>query len=414
MKIGIITNLYPPYQRGGAEYVVVRTVEALLDKGHDVFVITSKPFRQRGPLDRDRNAVERVYRFSPRNLYFTLNDHTFPWIIRLVWHVVDTIFSLEKFDVEKVLFREKPDVVITHNMKGMGIQIPRVIQSMNIPHIHVMHDLQLIYPSGLLIWGLEQFSWMFKPAYSAYRFFTRRAIGNPDVVLFPSKFLMNKYKEFRFFKKTRTLVLPNPAPAFDLNIRTERLEGPLRILFVGQLEKHKGIKLLIRAFKKLNIPALLNIAGEGTERGYVEHEAKTNKPITDLGYVSVEQLIDCLQSADVLVVPSLCYENSPTVIYEALSAGVPVIASDIGGVGELVEDGVNGYLFEPGHVDDLVAKLLLMNEKKEEFGRRGAEIKATIEPYSLEHYSNKLLALIRMVVTDRNIAQTERGNTQGE
>ncbi len=398
MKIGIISNLYPPYQRGGAEYVVVRTVEALLDRWQDVFVITGKPFAQRGPLDRDRNAVERVYRFSPRNIYFTINDYKFPWIIRLFWHIIDTVCSFEKAKVEKVLRSEQPSVVMTHNIKGLGLQIPRSLQKMNIPHIHIMHDLQLIYPSGLLIWGREQFSWMFKPAYSAYRFFTRRAIGKPDLVIFPSKFLMDKYKEFRFFKDTEMIVMPNPAPAFDIHPKDERLEGPLRILFVGQLEKHKGIKLLIDAFKKLRFKALLNIAGEGTERKYLETQAKANKPITDLGYVSVEQLIDCLKSADVLVVPSLCYENSPTVIYEALSAGMPVIAADIGGVGELVQDGVNGYLFKPGDVDDLAQKLSLLNSKKEQFGQRGAQIKTTIDEHSLDNYANKLMGLLNGVV----------------
>ena len=402
MKIGIISNLYPPYQRGGAEYVVVRTVEAMLDRKQDVFVITGKPFIQRDPLDRDRNAVERVYRFSPRNLYFTLNDNRFPWPLRLIWHIIDTIFSFEKVNIEKVLFREKPDIVFTHNMKGIGLRIPRVVQCMDIPHIHIMHDLQLIYPSGLLIWGKEQFSWMFKPAYSAYRFFTRRAIGRPDLVIFPSKFLMEKYKEFRFFRDTKMMVMPNPAPAFDITPRAERNEGPLRILFVGQLEKHKGIKLLINAFKKLEFKALLNIAGEGTERKYIETQAKANKPITDLGYVSVEQLIDCLKSTDVLVVPSLCYENSPTVIYEALAAGVPVIAADIGGVGELLEDGVNGYLFKPGDVNDLAEKLRWMNEKKEQFGRRGVQIKETIEEHSLDNYANKLMGLMDRVKESKN------------
>lgn len=395
MKIGIISNLYPPYQRGGAEYVVVRTVEAMLDRHQDVFVVTGKPFCQRGPLDRDRNAVERVYRLSPRNLYFTINDYKFPWPLRLIWHIIDTVFSFERVEVEKILFAEKPDVAITHNIKGVGLRVPRVVQCMNIPHVHIMHDLQLIYPSGLLIWGKEQFSWMFKPAYSAYRFFTRRAIGRPDLVIFPSKFLMDKYKEFRFFKNTKCIVMPNPAPAFDIEVAQQRMEGRMRILFVGQLEKHKGIKLLISAFKKLKFEAYLNIAGEGIERKYIEQEAKANKPITDLGYVSVEQLIDCLKSADVLVVPSLCYENSPTVIYEALSAGVPVVAADIGGVGELVQDGVNGYLFKPGDVNDLAEKLSLMNEKKEEFGRRGREIRATVEEHSLDNYADKLMKLMK-------------------
>lgn len=397
MKIGIISNLYPPYQRGGAEHVVVRTVESLMDKGQDIFVITGKPIGQRVPLERDTDATERIYRFSPRNLYFTFYDHRYIWIIRLLWHIIDTIISYERVEIEKVLFREKPDVVITHNLKGIGLRTAKLIQDMDIPHIHIMHDLQLIYPSGLLIHGKEHESVLFKPAYAVYRFFTRRAFGSPDCVIFPSKFLMEKYKEFKFFKGTKLIVVPNPAPTFNVETRTERMSGPLRLLFVGQLEKHKGIKVLIKAFKKLKFDAYLNIAGEGTERKYIEHEAKTNKPITDLGFVSTEQLIDILRSADALIVPSLCYENSPTVIYEALSAGVPVIASDIGGVGELMKENVNGYLFEPGNIDDLVEKMIMMNEQKEEFGKRAKEIKETVDAYSLESYTARLMDLIEEI-----------------
>ncbi|MBU4315181.1 glycosyltransferase family 4 protein [Patescibacteria group bacterium] len=398
MKIGIISNLYPPYQRGGAEHVVVRTVEALMDKKEDVFVITGKPFGQRKPLNRDTDATERVYRFSPRNIYFTLNDHNYPWIVRLVWHIVDVMVSYERIEIEKVLYREKPDVVITHNLKGIGMRASRLVENMGIPHIHVMHDLQWIYPSGLLIHGREHESVIFKPAYAVFRFFTRIALGRPDVIIFPSKFLMDKYREFGFLKGVKSVVMPNPAPNFHIEIREKRIDGPLRLLFVGQLEKHKGIKLLIKAFKKLQFKAHLNIAGDGTERKYVEHEAKTNKNITDLGFVSLEQLIDCLHSTDALIVPSLCYENSPTVIYEALSAGVPVIASDIGGVGELVQNGVNGYLFVPGSVDDLIAKMDLINEKKEDFGKRGAQFKATVQEHCLSNYVDKLMALIKETI----------------
>jgi glycosyltransferase involved in cell wall biosynthesis len=397
MKIGIITNLYPPYQRGGAEHVIVRTVEALTDKKQDIFVITSKPFCQRTALDRDAAAIERVYRITPRNIYFTINDNKFPWIVRLLWHVIDTVFSFETKKIKQVIDIEKPDIIITHNLKGIGMRTSRLIEKMKIPHIHVMHDLQWIYPSGLLIHRREHESVIFKPFYAVYRLFTRSALGVPNIIIFPSSYLHGKYEEFKFLKNINSIVLPNPAPRFNVQCRGERMNGPIRLLFVGQLERHKGIKLLIKAFKQLSFEASLNIAGDGTERKFVEHEAKTNKNITDLGFVSLEQLIDCLRSTDALIVPSLCYENSPTVIYESLQAGVPVIASNIGGVGELVQDGINGYLFEPGSVNDLVSKISLMNEKKDEFGRRAEEIKETVKKYDLENYVMQLLSIINNI-----------------
>ncbi len=91
MKIGIITNHYPPFSRGGAENVVVRTVESLIEQGHDIFVITSQPRRLGSEVKNDRNTTERVYRFFPNNIYYALDDYKYPWIIRLFWHVIDTL-----------------------------------------------------------------------------------------------------------------------------------------------------------------------------------------------------------------------------------------------------------------------------------------------------------------------------------
>ena len=74
MKIGIVTNLYPPYARGGAENVIVRTVEQLLALGHDVFVVTGQPKSKGMGVAVGQLSLERVYRFFPFNVYFTFDD----------------------------------------------------------------------------------------------------------------------------------------------------------------------------------------------------------------------------------------------------------------------------------------------------------------------------------------------------
>ena len=78
-----------------------------------------------------------------------------------------------------------------------------------------------------------------------------------------------------------------------------------------------------------------------------------------------------------------------------------MLVLDIGGVGELAQDGVNGYLFKPGDVDDLADKLRLMNDQKEEFGHKGLQIKATIEDHSLDNYADKLMKLIDKVQEEK-------------
>lgn len=391
MKIGIITNLYPPYARGGAEHVVVRTVEALMDANQDVFVISSRPKQKGKIVEEDRSTSERVYRFFPRNVYYILDDFKHVWPVRLVWHVIDAFSAYSRKRVEMILDDEHPDAVITHNLKGIGLSIPRAIQSRGIRHVHVVHDLQLIYPSGLLLAGKEQIPFFVRLPYAVYQFICRIKIGRPDLVIFPSRYLRDMYLKHGFFKKSKVIVMPNPAPRFIALARNERPAGPLRLLFVGQLEPHKGIQFLLDEFEKLDVEARLIVAGEGTDSYRVNAAAERNKKITSLGYISVEQLINCFEVADALVVPSLCYENSPTVIYESLNAGVPVVASNIGGVGELVQDGVNGFLFEAGSPPDFVRALRMLYEKKEEFAQRQQEIQATVAPHALSKYTQRLI-----------------------
>jgi glycosyltransferase involved in cell wall biosynthesis len=97
-------------------------------------------------------------------------------------------------------------------------------------------------------------------------------------------------------------------------------------------------------------------------------------------------------------VPSLCYENSPTVIYEALQAGIPVLASDIGGVGELVQNGRNGYLFKPGSQEDFIEKLEMMDRKKDIYFRAQDDIQRTVAPYALKMYTDTLVKKLEEVI----------------
>ncbi|MDP2631805.1 MAG: glycosyltransferase [Candidatus Uhrbacteria bacterium] len=403
MKIGIITNLYPPYVRGGAEHVVVRTVEALTElyPEHEVFVISTHPRKKGVDPIRDSISTERVYRFFPRNLYYVLDDHKWPWPLRIIWHFIDAYCFCGARRVGEVLDKEKPDVVITHNLKGIGLRIPRAIQKRKIPHVHIMHDLQLLFPSGLKFFGHERDSWYASLCYLEYRRVCRMRLGKPDLIVFPSKYLHDEYSKFGFGKSAKMIVMPNPAPQMKTVQRSNRSDGDLRLLFVGQLEQHKGVKFLLQTLKDIPGDVHLIFAGEGTCAGRVEKAAAKNKHISYLGYISMDHLVNCLGMADALVVPSLCYENSPTVIYEALQAGVPVIASDIGGVGELVEDGKNGFLFTPGDSKDFLRAIECLNARRDEFFDAQDKIKETVAPYALASYTKALVEKLVDIVQNK-------------
>lgn len=402
MKIGIISNLYPPYTRGGAEMVVTKTVGALTSLGHDLFVISAQPRRLGKKITEDRSSgAERIYRFYPRNIYFTLDDfhHSVP--VRALWHLIDLFSPRAGESVATICDWERPDVVITHNLKGLGLSVPRALQRNGIPHVHVVHDLQLIRPSGLLFFGSEQPWWWMRPLLALYKFACRVQMGRPDVVIFPSHYLEQAYREAGFFRHSHVRVMPNPAPSFAVEKKPRAVGGPLKLAFAGQLGEHKGVSFLLHAFASLPFDARLYIAGDGPLRKVVERAAEKNKNITYLGYLPNEELSKVFEVADAVIVPSLCYENSPTVIYEALYAGVPVIASRIGGVGELIHEGRSGLLFTPGDRAALVQAVQQVKDAREDFASRREEIQASVADYSLDRYAIRLQEVLGVATAAR-------------
>jgi glycosyltransferase involved in cell wall biosynthesis len=149
-------------------------------------------------------------------------------------------------------------------------------------------------------------------------------------------------------------------------------------LFIGRLSPEKGLDVLLRAATEgdgLGIP--LKIAGAGPLQGAVQAASasgKTKQRVEFLGPVNREGVGRLMQQARVLLLPSLWYEGLPMVIPEAFSTGLPVIASRIGALGALIEDGYNGLLTEPGDERDLasIVQRLVSNSAVEVGLRSGA------------------------------------------
>lgn len=180
----------------------------------------------------------------------------------------------------------------------------------------------------------------------------------------PSHFLKGRFVEFGI-NADRISVLDN---GFDLrpwkgvSKRKRNAEsGPLRVVFLGTWIPTKGVHILIEAFKGLD-PLRARLDVHGYAPGYDGHEDYEDQlrrlvgraPHIRLGDAyAPEQVPALLGPADVLVAPSIWYENSPLTIHEAFLAGVVVVASNHGGLKEFVRNGVNGFTFEPGNAESL-------------------------------------------------------------
>lgn len=395
MKIGIISNLFPPFIRGGAEIIAALETEGLKDAWQHVFVVSSRPYKDWKSLQisKDFNDDFNIFRFYPLNLYYYLNDFKFPAFIRLFWHLFDIFNIFSYFKIKKILLAEKPDVVITHNLMGLGFLTPYLLRRLKIKHVHTLHDVQLVTPSGLILQGQEN-SWQhqfFK--YLGYPKLMRSLFASPEIVVSPSKFLLNYYQDHGFFPKSQKVVLPNPIK--NINQINKKNNYNLELLFLGQVHQAKGILNLIEVFKSINLPSLkLNIIGVGPDLVKAKNLAKDDKRIHFHDWLSHQEMIPILEKTDVLVVPSLCYENSPTVIYESLALGIPVLAADIGGVAELISEGKNGWVFPAGDKKILKNKIISLHQNRDQIRLLNDNCHRSVNAYLLSNYIEKILSLV--------------------
>ncbi|MFH1111515.1 MAG: glycosyltransferase [Patescibacteria group bacterium] len=394
MKIAIVTNLYPPFVRGGAEWLTHLVATELKNTGQEVVIITTAPNQalKKENIQKINEDGIIVYRFYPLNLYYYLEANHYPKALRLIWHIIN-LFNIEaNRQIKKILVKEKPQVVITANLMGLTFLLPKLLRRLKLPHIHIVHDVQLLHPSGLFIVGNEYKSIWTK----LYQLITRLLFGSPKVVIFPSQWLCQEYTSKNFFSLSNKIVQLNPSlvkPAY----LTKRTTAGIKILYVGQAEEHKGIFWLLEILKFYCRSGWLMeivVIGETGDKERV-HKLIGNDPrFTVFDRLTQEEINRKYHETDIVVVPSLCLENSPVSIQHALAIAVPVLAVKVGGIPELIKEGETGWLFKAGNKDDLIKKLDYLLSNPEIIVQVADKIQKQYHPVSLSEYINKLIALL--------------------
>jgi glycogen synthase len=357
MKILYVTNLYGSLARGGAERIVETEARAMADAGHEVTVLTMKPAGSTLPDAETADGIS-IRRLVQRNLFFYADAHRHPFLARFAWHLIDIFDRATAEAVGRVVRELRPDAVHTHNLMGVSFLVPAMLRRLRVRHVHTLHDVQLLHPSGLITVSSTPPSWPVRFVRWAHCVLLRTVVGSPTVVLSPSRFLANRHVAAGYFRRSKVLVAPNPVP--DALAHAAPREDRKRFLFVGQLERHKGIIDLLDVWEKLGglEGGTLEIAGDGTLAKEARDLAAVLPGVTVLGHTVGDALLAAYDRAAFVVLPSVVIENAPTVIGEAMSRGVPVVATATGGVPELVQDEANGFLAVPGDAASLEGALL--------------------------------------------------------
>jgi glycosyltransferase involved in cell wall biosynthesis len=361
-KILFINTLYPPYIGGGAEIIFQEQVEAFKNRGYAVAVLTTKS-GNRVTIDTVNDV--KVYRAGIRNVYWHFTTNKPNKYIRMLWHLKDMYNTRMKEYVQQVINIEKPDIVICHNLTGFSISIWDEIKAAGIPIIQVLHDLYLMCPNSNMFKNGQSCSEQCQVCKFMRRKHSEKS-GYVDAVVGVSAYVLNRLKKNSYFKNVPSYVIYNARKILEPLKRLfwDRKE-PLQLGYIGTLSRVKGVEWLITQFMSLDINAILTIAGRGESVEYEEYLkdlASIDNRICFIGYV---KSIDYYANIHISVVPSQWADTFPTVAFESCACHVPVIATTMGGLPEIIKENINGWLCDVNNPNSLGDTILTVYNSPE-------------------------------------------------
>ncbi len=383
----MVTSFYPPYHFGGDATYVYRLANALAERGHAVDVI------------HDRDAYYLAHPGEPNSRFenhpnvrvYGLKSRAGP-LAPLAAQQTGRPFFNGAF--RRLLEANDYDVIHYHNVSSTGPDVFRYGRGIK---LLTLHEHWLVCPMHVL-WKFNREVCAHRqcllctlhgrrpPQFWRYTGLLKNRLQELDRVISPSRFTRDRHQELALDPPITVLPYFVPEPPAANGDDSPPHPRPY-FLFVGRLEKIKGVQTLLPVFKQYR-QADLVIAGEG-EYGDVLRAAARDLP--NVRFVGAQQdgLAGLYRHAIAVLVPSICYEVYPNVTLEAFSYGTPVIARDLGGTPEAVQDSGGGLLFRTE--SELAAALVCLQEDAglraslAEKGRRAFLRMWSAEPH-LERY----------------------------
>ncbi|BBO85864.1 glycosyl transferase [Desulfosarcina ovata subsp. sediminis] len=321
-----------------------------------------------------------------------------------------TIYSKEaRRKIAALLDEVKPDIAHLHSIRHhLTKSILSELKERNIPIVWTLHDFKEICPNTSFYDGhnicekckggkYTQVVWnrCKKNSLGASLITYLEARGNSgakydgliDCYISPSRFLVQKFTEHGY-DPASFVHIPN---FLEIDLFQSANEYRNYLLFIGRLERGKGIETMIQGFGGADCcppPLTLKIAGEGSLQDDLEKLVRNNniRNIEFTGFLKEKELDKVARKAKAVIIPSELYENYPFSGLEAMAYGKPVIGSRIGGIPEQVDDGVTGLLFEAFNAEDLSDKINRLNRlTPEEIRRMGAKGREKVEQINSPH-----------------------------
>ena len=414
MRILLVNKFY--YLAGGVERYVLGWERILRKNGHEVIIFSMKD---------QRNDESRYSKYFVDNANFSINGSIFDKLKT----GINSIYSREaRRKLEQLIRDTRPDIAHIHAFCYQltpSILLP--LKEANIPVVMTSHEFKPICPNQRLFNLYKGETCEDCAGEKFYYAISNRCIKNSlfvsllgsieayvskfldiynnyiDIIITPSLFMRNKFLVSRVKKEKRIVHIPN-----FINIEeytpNQKYNGT-EFSYCGRIDGNKGIETLIRACKQVNNGRLL-IIGEGEWKDKIQDLIGSEKiqSVDILGYKKGNELFEIINRCQFTILPSECYENGSFAILESMALGRPVIGSNIGGIPEFINDGVDGLLFEPHNVDDLADKIQYLIDNKDIVSDMGKEARRKVEErYNSDHHYERLMDVYEQVMTARRM-----------
>ncbi|MGV1060041.1 glycosyltransferase family 4 protein [Clostridium perfringens] len=389
--------------------------------GSETYLFALKKLLAEGGVETiDFSMKDRKNFASNYSDYFIENiDYSEKNIFKKFLYASKIIYNFESYKkMKKLLEDTNPDIVHLHLFQHqISPSIIKAIKEKHIPIVYTVHDLKPVClnykmlnskgiceecKGGKYLKCLknkcvkESYIFSFINVLEGYLHNFLKSYKNIDMFITPSDFYRNKLLENGFLKD-RVINIDNfiDTSKFKPNYSNENY-----FVYVGRLSNEKGVKTLIEAMKDVK-ESTLKIVGSGP----IEEELKSFsklykiKNIEFLGFKSQREVRDIVAKSKFMIIPSEWYENGPMSVLEAMAMGKAIIGANIGGIPEMVNHNINGYLFESGNKEELAKYInkLLQNDKDIiNFGKESRKIMEN--KYSEKVHYNKIMKVYNRVL----------------
>lgn len=391
-----INNHY--YRRGGAEVVFLEHNRMLEEDGWEIIPFSAKhPERLKSEWD---------------NYFIDVGE---PMTLReKVARAPQVLYSFEAArKIRSLIERVQPTIAHAHNIYHLiSPSVLRVVAQSGIPVFMTLHDLKLACPNYKMlakdgvcerckhgdIWNVVRHKCVKDSFAQSLLIFLETTVHRYlDIYkkhvrrfVVPSRFFIEKFVEWGW-DRDRFIYIPN---FVDIDSFSRSGEGGDSFLYVGRLSREKGVHTMIEAVARSGVR--LVIAGKGPEEAALRNSVeRSGAKVTFVGHLSAAEICAAIATCRAVVLPSECYENAPLSVLESYAGGRPVIGAKIGGIPELICEGLSGATFESGNVDALASALsnfaLLGSADLKEMGRFGREW--ALRDFSRESYKSRILSL---------------------